>query len=112
MAQVLRKRTLIFQMWTELRARWRFKFTLPRVRTATLEGVKLDVSSLSPLMKNNLLLGRYEVQERLLAQQSLTRDDAVRMIVSGFVEPIVKALPLEYAVEFNRLIELEMEKGY
>ena len=31
------------------------------------------------------------------------------MIVSGFIEPIVKELPLEYAVELNRLIELEME---
>jgi Fe-S cluster assembly protein SufB len=31
------------------------------------------------------------------------------MIVSGFVEPIVKELPLEYAVEMNRLIQLQME---
>jgi Fe-S cluster assembly protein SufB len=30
------------------------------------------------------------------------------MIVSGFIEPIVKELPLEYAVELNRLIQLEM----
>jgi Fe-S cluster assembly protein SufB len=31
------------------------------------------------------------------------------MIVSGFIEPIAKELPLEYAVELNRLIQLEME---
>jgi len=31
------------------------------------------------------------------------------MIVSGFVEPITKKLPLEYAVEMNRLIQLQME---
>ena len=31
------------------------------------------------------------------------------MIVSGFVEPIVKELPLEYAVEMNRLIQIQME---
>jgi Fe-S cluster assembly protein SufB len=31
------------------------------------------------------------------------------MVVRGFIEPIVKELPLEYAVEMNRLIELEME---
>ena len=31
------------------------------------------------------------------------------MIVSGFVEPITKELPLEYAVEMNRLIQLQME---
>jgi Fe-S cluster assembly protein SufB len=30
------------------------------------------------------------------------------MIVSGFIEPIAKELPLEYAVELNRLIQLEM----
>jgi Fe-S cluster assembly protein SufB len=43
-----------------------------------------------------------------LCSRGLSRDDAVRMIVNGFVDPIVKALPLEYAVEFNKLIELEM----
>jgi Fe-S cluster assembly protein SufB len=31
------------------------------------------------------------------------------MIVRGFIEPISKQLPLEYAVELNRLVELEME---
>ena len=31
------------------------------------------------------------------------------MIVSGFIEPIMKELPLEYAVEMNRLIQLQME---
>ena len=31
------------------------------------------------------------------------------MIVAGFIEPIVKELPMEYAVELNRLIELQME---
>ena len=41
--------------------------------------------------------------------RGLTEEDATQMIVSGFIEPIVKALPLEYAVELNRLIELEME---
>jgi Fe-S cluster assembly protein SufB len=47
-----------------------------------------------------------------LQSRGLSRDDAVRMIVSGFVEPITKVLPLEYAVEFNKLVELEMEGGY
>jgi Fe-S cluster assembly protein SufB len=31
------------------------------------------------------------------------------MIVAGFIEPIVKELPLEYAVEMNRLIQIQME---
>ena len=71
------ERTLVYQLWNDFRTRWKFKFSLPRVQTLTLEGVKLDVSTLSSVMKNNLLLGRYEVQERTLAQQFLTRDDAV-----------------------------------
>ncbi len=43
-----------------------------------------------------------------LASRGLSRDAAVRLVVSGFVAPIVEHLPLEYAVEFNRLIELEL----
>ncbi len=44
-----------------------------------------------------------------LMSRGLTQEEAIKMIVSGFIEPIVKELPLEYAVELNRLIELEME---
>jgi Fe-S cluster assembly protein SufB len=44
-----------------------------------------------------------------LMSRGVSEVDAKKMIVSGFIEPIVKALPLEYAVEFNKLIELEME---
>jgi Fe-S cluster assembly protein SufB len=44
-----------------------------------------------------------------LTSRGLSEEQASQMIVSGFIEPIVKALPLEYAVELNRLIELEME---
>jgi Fe-S cluster assembly protein SufB len=47
-----------------------------------------------------------------LESRGLSRDDAIRMIVNGFVEPITKVLPLEYAVEFNKLVELEMEDGF
>lgn len=36
-------------------------------------------------------------------------EDATRMLVGGFVDPLLKALPLEYAIELNRLIDLEME---
>ncbi len=44
-----------------------------------------------------------------LMSRGLTEVEAMSLIVSGFIEPIVKELPLEYAVELNRLIELEME---
>ncbi len=44
-----------------------------------------------------------------LMSRGLDEETARSMIVSGFIEPVVKALPLEYAVELNKLIELEIE---
>ncbi len=44
-----------------------------------------------------------------LQSRGYSEAEALRLIVGGFMEPIVKALPLEYAVELNKLIELEME---
>ena len=44
-----------------------------------------------------------------LQSRGLSRPQAGAMMVNGFIEPIVKELPLEYAVEMNRMIELEME---
>lgn len=44
-----------------------------------------------------------------LMTRGLTEKEAKEMIVQGFVEPIAKELPLEYAVEMNRLISLELE---
>jgi Fe-S cluster assembly protein SufB len=50
-----------------------------------------------------------EEQLFYLMSRGLSEDEASAMIVSGFVEPITKELPLEYAVEMNRLIQLQME---
>ena len=44
-----------------------------------------------------------------LMSRGISKDEAKAMIVRGFVEPISKELPLEYAVELNKLIELELE---
>src|SRR5687768_6324549 len=44
-----------------------------------------------------------------LMSRGLSEQEAAAMIVRGFIEPISKHLPLEYAVELNRLVELEME---
>jgi Fe-S cluster assembly protein SufB len=44
-----------------------------------------------------------------LMSRGISEDQASAMIVSGFIEPIVRELPLEYAVEMNRLIQLQME---
>ncbi len=50
-----------------------------------------------------------EEQLLYLMSRGLTEAEASAMIVTGFVEPLVKELPMEYAVEMNRLIELQME---
>ena len=50
-----------------------------------------------------------EEQLFYLKSRGLTEEEAAAMIVGGFIEPIVKELPLEYAVEMNRLIEMQME---
>ncbi|MBI4789607.1 MAG: Fe-S cluster assembly protein SufB [Chloroflexi bacterium] len=50
-----------------------------------------------------------EEQLFYLMSRGLTEAEAATMIVSGFIEPIVKELPMEYSVEMNRLIQLQME---
>lgn len=44
-----------------------------------------------------------------LQSRGLSAEQAMQLVVAGFIEPIVKALPLEYALELNKLIELEMQ---
>ena len=44
-----------------------------------------------------------------LMARGIEEAEAAKMVVNGFVEPIVKELPMEYAIELNRLIELQME---
>ena len=50
-----------------------------------------------------------EEQVFYLMSRGLSEQSANNMIVNGFIEPFVKQMPMEYAVELNRLIELEME---
>ena len=50
-----------------------------------------------------------EEQLFYLTSRGISEEEAMAMIVRGFIEPIAKELPLEYAVELNRLIEMEME---
>ena len=46
-----------------------------------------------------------------MMSRGLNEEQATQLIVSGFIAPIVKELPIEYALEFNRLIQLEMENS-
>ncbi|MGV8027169.1 MAG: Fe-S cluster assembly protein SufB [Anaerolineaceae bacterium] len=50
-----------------------------------------------------------EEQLFYLTSRGLSEDQATSMVISGFIEPLVKELPMEYAVEMNRLIQLQME---
>ena len=44
-----------------------------------------------------------------LMSRGLSSEQAATMVVGGFIEPLVKELPMEYAVELNRLVQLQME---
>jgi Fe-S cluster assembly protein SufB len=78
----------------------------------------LSVSDTYPLMtidEEDVTIGHEasvgkigEEQLFYLMSRGLTEDQAAAMIVQGFVEPILKELPMEYAVEMNRLIQLDM----
>ena len=50
-----------------------------------------------------------EEQLFYLMSRGISEQEASAMIVNGFIEPLVKELPMEYAVELNKLIQLQME---
>ncbi|OGC56259.1 Fe-S cluster assembly protein SufB [candidate division WWE3 bacterium RIFCSPLOWO2_12_FULL_36_10] len=77
-------------------------------RSDTFPTMKIDESSAN--IEHEATVSKIG-EEKLfyLMSRGLTETEAMSLIVSGFIEPIVKELPLEYAVELNRLIELEME---
>lgn len=90
--------------------------------TVVCDALILDEQSASdtfPYMEienNNVSIGHEasvtkvsEEQLFYLMSRGISEAQAAGMIVSGFIEPIVKELPMEYALEMNRLIELEME---
>lgn len=70
----------------------------------------MDIQDSSATIAHEATVGKIsEEQVFYLMSRGLDEETATQMIVSGFIEPVVKELPLEYAVELNRLIELEME---
>jgi len=90
-----------------------------RVRCDALIVDEKSISNTFPYMKINekkvdiaheATVGRISADQLFyLMSRGLTEEQASQMIVSGFIEPVIKELPLEYAVELNRLIQLEME---
>jgi Fe-S cluster assembly protein SufB len=71
--------------------------------TMKIESDKVDIA-------HEATVGRIGEDEIFyLMTRGLSEEQARQMVVAGFIEPIVKQLPLEYSVELNKLIELEME---
>jgi Fe-S cluster assembly protein SufB len=70
----------------------------------------MDIRSEQVSMEHEAKVSKIsEDQLFYLMSRGLTEEEAATMIVNGFIDPLVKELPMEYAVELNRLIELEME---
>jgi Fe-S cluster assembly protein SufB len=70
----------------------------------------IDVEEMHADLAHEASVGRVgEEQLFYLRSRGISEAESVRLVVSGFIEPIVKKLPFEYAVELNRLIDLEME---
>ena len=74
--------------------------TYPHMEIAEDEVVALHEAKTGKIAEEELLY---------LQSRGISEEEAMGMIINGFIEPVVKQLPLEYAVEMNRLIELEME---
>jgi len=69
---------------------------------------KMDVLESATIEHEATVSRLGEEQMFYLMSRGLSEDEAAAMVVNGFIEPIVKELPMEYAVELNRLIGLEM----
>lgn len=77
-------------------------------KSNTYPSMKIDTNKID--MSHEASVGKIsEEQIYYLQSRGMSEEEAIKMIVNGFVEPVTRKLPLEYAVEFNRLIEIEME---
>src|SRR3989338_6937698 len=69
----------------------------------------MDINEEKVEIAHEATVGRLSTEKIFyLMSRGLKEEEAVRLIVSGFIEPIMKELPMEYAVELNRLIQLDM----
>ncbi len=70
----------------------------------------IEISEIDTTVSHEASVGR--ISEEIifyLMSRGLKESEALGLIVRGFMEPFVRTLPMEYAIEMNRLIELEME---
>jgi len=79
-----------------------------RSRTDTIPDIRVNNDEVT--VSHEARVGKLSEEDLFyLMSRGIKEEEAKAMIVNGFIEPIVRLLPLEYAVEMNRLIELEME---
>ena len=72
----------------------------------------MDVNEYNVKVSHEAAVGKVEEDQLFyLMSRGLSQNEAIKMIVSGFIEPLIKELPMEYAVELNRLVELEIENS-
>jgi len=77
-------------------------------RTDTIPDIQIRNNDVT--IAHEATVGRLSEEDIFyLTSRGIAEEEARAMIVNGFIEPIVRLLPLEYAVEMNRLIEMEME---
>ncbi|HBN75055.1 MAG TPA: Fe-S cluster assembly protein SufB [Planctomycetaceae bacterium] len=80
----------------------------PKSKSDTYPYIEIDENNVA--IEHEASVSKIAEEQLLyLMSRGLTEAEASAMIVTGFIEPLVKELPMEYAVEMNRLIELQME---
>jgi FkbM family methyltransferase len=87
LARDLFSKTLMYHLYQEVALRYHFKYVLPKIQEVTLEGMKFDVSQLSPKIRNRLLGGQYELYEKEMCRDFLKPTDVVMEIggAIGFI---------------------------
>ena len=84
---------------------------LPDGTAAVIDGLALPGFAACLLRETQRIKLLGFIHHPLAEETGLTEEEATTMVVSGFIEPLVKELPMEYAVEMNRLIQLQMESS-
>lgn len=71
----------------------------------------MDIEAQDAVVAHEASVGRLSDEHlRYLAARGLTKQQAMRSMVAGFFDPVVQSLPLEYAIELVRLIEIELDR--
>ena len=78
----------------------------------TNQGPASDIQNIDSIFSHEAKVGKISEEKIFyLLSRGLSEEDAKALIVKGFASPVSKELPMEYAVEMNRLLSLELEGG-